>query len=174
MIIIVGASCAGKSCIERKLTEHGLKRIISYTSRAIRKNEINHIDYHFLTKEEFEQKLSEGFFAEHSIYNSWNYGIATEDCLDDAVCVVETSGMRQLKADKRFKIKSFYINVDERSRVVRMMNRGDNIMESFRRIISDQGMFSGIGYEVDYIIQNPDGELDKAVEKILNILKEVE
>jgi hypothetical protein len=35
-------------------------------------------------------------------------------------------------------------------------------------------MFSGIGYEVDYIIQNPDGELDKAVEKILNILKEVE
>lgn len=172
MIILVGASCAGKSCIERKLTEHGLNRIISYTSRAIRKNEINHIDYHFLTKEEFEKKLSEGFFAEHTVYNSWNYGIAEEDCRDDACAVVETSGMRQLKSNKNFNIKSFCIDVDERTRVVRMMNRGDNIMESFRRIISDQGMFSGIEYEVDYVIPNPDGKLDEAVEKILNILKE--
>ena len=170
MYVIVGASCAGKSTIERKLTEHGLKRIISYTSRAIRKNETNHVDYHFLTKEEFEQKLSEGFFAEHSVYNSWNYGIASEDCHDDAIAVVETSGMRQLKANKNLNVKSFCIETDERSRVIRMMKRSDNIMESFRRVISDQGMFSGIEYEVDYVIPNPDGELDLAVEKIVNIL----
>jgi guanylate kinase len=170
MIVIVGPSCAGKTCIERKLTEHGLKRIISYTSRVIRKNETNHIDYHFITKEEFEQKLLEGFFAEHSVYNSWNYGIAYEDCCDDAICVVETSGLNQLKANKNLNIKSFCINVDERTRVIRMMKRGDNIMESFRRIISDQGMFSGIEYEVDYVIDNPDGELDLAVGKIVNIL----
>ena len=170
MLILMGDSCAGKTCIERKLTEHGIKRIISYTSRSIRKNEINHVDYHFITKEEFEQKLAEGFFAEHSIYNSWNYGIASEDCCDNAVCVVETSGMRQLKANKNLKIKSFYINADERTRVIRMMKRGDNIMESFRRIISDQGMFSGIEYEADYVIPNPDGELDLAVNKIISIL----
>jgi guanylate kinase len=170
MYILVGASCSGKSTIERKLTDLGLKRIISYTSRAIRKNETNHVDYHFLTKEEFEQKLSKGFFAEHSIYNSWNYGIASEDCCDDAICVVETSGMRQLKANKKLNVKSFCIDADERTRVIRMMKRGDNIMESFRRIISDQGMFSGIEYEVDYIIPNPDGELDLAVEKIVSIL----
>ena len=78
--------------------------------------------------------------------------------------------MKQLKANKDLKVKSFYIETDERTRVVRMMKRGDNIMESFRRIISDQGMFSGIEYEVDYIIPNPDGELDLAVEKIVNIL----
>jgi guanylate kinase len=170
MIVIVGCSCAGKSCIERKLTERGLKRIISYTTRSIRKNETNHIDYHFITKEEFEKKLLEGFFAEYSIYNSWNYGIAHEDCCDNACAVVETSGMRQLKVNKNLNIKSFCINIDERTRVIRMMKRGDNIMESFRRIISDQGMFSGIEYEVDYVIDNPDGELDLAVEKIVNIL----
>lgn len=171
MIILVGASCSGKSSIERKLTEYGLKRIISYTSRPIRKNETNHIDYHFLTKEEFEQKLSEGFFSEHSNYNGWNYGIASEDCNDNAIAVVETSGMRQLKANKNLNIKSFCIEAEERSRVIRMMKRGDNIMESFRRIISDQGMFSGIEYEVDYVIPNSDGNLDLAVEKIINILK---
>lgn len=170
MYILVGASCSGKSTIERKLTDKGLKRIISYTSRAIRKNEINNIDYHFLSKEEFEQKLSEGFFSEHSYYNGWNYGIASEDCCDDAIAVVETSGMRQLKANKNLNIKSFCIEADERTRVIRMMKRGDNVIESFRRIISDQGMFSGIEYEVDYVIPNPDGESDLAVEKIVSIL----
>jgi guanylate kinase len=78
--------------------------------------------------------------------------------------------LNQLKANKNLNIKSFCINVDERTRVIRMMKRGDNIMESFRRIISDQGMFSGIEYEVDYVIDNPDGELDLAVGKIVNIL----
>lgn len=170
-IVLVGASCAGKTSIERELEKQGYERIISYTSRPIRKNETNHVDYHFITKEEFEQKLSEGFFVVHSNYNGWNYGIAGEDCKDDALCVVETSGMRQLKANKSLNVKSFCIEVDERTRVIRMMKRGDNIMESFRRIISDQGMFSGIGYEVDYVIHNPDGELDLAVEKILQILK---
>ena len=170
MLVLVGCSCAGKSCIERKLTEKGLKRIISYTTRPIRKNEIENIDYHFISSEEFNKKLNIGFFSEHSIYNSWNYGIASEDCCDDAVCVVETSGMRQLKANKNLNIKSFCIEVDERTRVIRMMKRGDNIMESFRRIISDQGMFSGIEYEVDYVIPNPDGELDLAIGKIVEIL----
>lgn len=172
MIVIVGCSASGKSSIEKKLTEHGYKKITSYTSRAIRKNETNHVDYHFLTKEEFEKKLSEGFFAEYSVYNSWNYGIAKEDCCNDAICVVETSGMRQLKANKNLKITSFFIATEERERVVRMMKRGDNVMEAFRRVISDQGMFSGIEYEVDYVIPNPDDKLDLAVEKILNILKE--
>ena len=94
----------GQNMYRTKIEWKGLKRIISYTSCPIRKNEINQIDYHFITKEEFEQKLSEGFFAEHSIYNSWNYGIA---CI--SVCVVETSGLRQLKANKNFNIKSFCI-----------------------------------------------------------------
>lgn len=170
MFVIIGASCAGKSSIERELTKHGLNRIISYTSRSIRKNETEDIDYHYISDQEFNEKLKQGFFVEHSIYNSWNYGVASKDCCDNSICVVETSGMRQLKNNKNLNVKSFYIDVDERTRVVRMMNRGDNIMESFRRIISDQGMFSGIKDEVDYVIPNPDGKLNEAVNQILDII----
>lgn len=170
MLILLGASCSGKSSIERKLAERGFNRIISYTSRPIRSCETNHIDYHFISDEEFLQKLDSGFFVEDSLYNSWHYGIAKEDCKDDAIGVVEVSGFRQLKKNENLHITSFFIKTEERERVTRMMKRGDKVLESFRRIISDQGMFSGIEREVDYVVENPDGKLNDAVQEIYNII----
>lgn len=84
--------------------------------------------------------------------------------------MVEFFGFLELQRNKDLNIISFFIDVEERERVIRMMKRGDNVMESFRRIISDQGSFSGAKREVDYVIPNPDGKLDLAVEKIISIL----
>lgn len=170
MIVIMGCSASGKSCIEKKLNEKGFDRITSYTSRPIRKNETDHIDYHFISDEDFKTKLEKGFFAESTNYNSWLYGIAKEDCKDNAIAVVEFFGFLELQRNKDLNIISFFIDVEERERVIRMMKRGDNVMESFRRIISDQGSFSGAKREVDHVIPNPDGKLDLAVEKIISIL----
>ena len=167
MIVLLGDSCAGKSSIERLLQ---LERIISYSTRPIRANEVDHIDYHFITEEEFSNKLMKGGFAESTTYNGWHYAIAKEDCKDNSIVVVEPNGFRQLKRNPDLNIISFYIKVPERSRVIRMMLRGDNIMESFRRIISDQGSFNGIENEVDYIIDNFDGRLNQAVKTIEKIL----
>ena len=169
MICIIGDSCAGKTTIERKLVKHGYNRIISYTTRPIRPCETNHIDYHFITDDEFDKMFLAGKLAEWSNYNAWNYGITKEDCIDDAIAVVETSGFRQLRKNKNLKIISFYIEVPERVRVVRMMQRGDNVMESFRRIISDQGMFSGVDREVDYVINN-DRPIEETLDEIIKIL----
>lgn len=168
MIVILGCSASGKSTIERQLTAHGLKRIISYTSRPIRCAETNHIDYHFITEEEFLQKEKEDFFAENTTYNGWHYGIAKEDCKDDSIAVVEASGFRQLKSINGLNIVSFFISTPERDRVIRMMKQGDNVMESFRRVISDQGTFSGIEREVNFVIQNPNVyNVEYATENIL-------
>jgi len=167
MIVILGCSASGKSTIERKLTEHGWNRIISYTTRPVRTGEVDNIDYHFISKWEFAEKNAAGFFAEDTTYNGWYYGIAKEDCCDDAIAVVETTGFRQLRANKDLHVISFYIQVEERDRVIRMMKRGDNVMESFRRIISDQGTFAGIEREVDWVIANPEGQMESAVVQIL-------
>jgi len=173
MICIVGCSCAGKTSIERELCKHGYNRIIGYTTRPIRACETLDVDYHFITEDQFNKMLTNGCLAEFSNYNSWNYSIAKKDCIDDAIAVVETTGFRQLKKNKNLNITSFYIKVPERVRVIRMMQRGDNVMESFRRIISDQGSFNGIEREVDYVINN-DRPLEETIQEILSILKEKE
>lgn len=171
MIILIGPSASGKSTIEKIL---GYKRIISYTTRPIRVNEMDGVDYHYISDGEFNKRVSYGFFAEKTLYNGWNYGIAKDDCLNDRLVVLEPFGMRQMKKMPEIGTTSFFINAPERQRLCRMMNRGDNIMESFRRIISDQGSFNGVQDEVDHIINNEDGRLEQAVKDILDILKKEE
>ena len=170
MIVLIGESGSGKSTIEKELVNRGFKKIVSYTTRPIRKNEVDGIDYHYITEEDFLNKLQNNIFAEYTMYNDWHYGIAKKDCIDNAVVVVEPYGFRQLKAINNLNIISFYIYVDERERLIRMMRRGDNLMEVFRRIFSDQGVFQGIKNEVDYIIENKN--LDMATSKIISILEE--
>ena len=171
MIAILGDSCAGKTSIERELTKLWFNRIISYTTRPIRQSEIQDVDYHFINDNDFQLMLKNDQLAEHTIYNGWCYGIAKEDCINDSIVVVEPVGYRMLKRNNNLNIVSFYIKVEERERVVRMMERGDNVMESFRRIISDQGSFNGIENEVDYIIENQRGKLDEAVKQIYYIIQ---
>ena len=170
MIIIIGCAGSGKSTIEKELVKDGYKKIVSYTSRPIRANECDHCDYHFLSEDEFKKKYNEGFFAEHTVYNGWYYGVAKEDCHNDSLVVVEPYGFRQLKSKPELKVTSFFINVPERVRLKRMVDRGDNLMEVFRRIFSDQGVFQGIEDEVNYVIGN-DRPLEETIDEILLVLR---
>jgi guanylate kinase len=172
VIAIIGASATGKTTIERILEKQGLERIISYTSRPMRKNEISDIDYHFISDTEFLEKLEYNFFAEHTSYRGWHYGISKNDCANNKVAVVEPVGFRRLKKIEGLNIRSFYIKTDDRTRMIRMLKRGDDIAEAIRRMYSDQGSFNGIEDEVDYIIENPDGKLDEAVQQIKERLNE--
>jgi len=171
IIVLIGESASGKSTIEKELVKKGLKKIVSYTTRPIRKGETDGIDYHYISKEEFLNKLHGKFFAEYTIYNSWYYGIAIPDCKNDSVVVVEPHGFSQLKKIEGLNIISFYIKVDERTRLIRMVERGDNLLEAFRRIFSDQGVFQFIADEVDYVIDNNSKiNIDNAVNEIVRLI----
>lgn len=164
MLILVGESASGKSSVEKYLVKHyGYNKIVTYTTREPRQDEIDGIDYHFITKEKFEHLKSRGFFAEYAEYNGWNYGTAIDDIADDTIAVLTPHGLRQImklkNTIKKFKNKeldiiSFYINVPRRDRLIKILERGDNIEEAYRRNLSDVGMFDGIKDEVNYAIDN--------------------
>jgi guanylate kinase len=167
MIILIGHSAAGKTTIEKELNKRGF-------NRPMRAYEINGYDYHFVSEAEFLYGLENGFYSEFTKYRGWYYGIARKDCLDDRIATVEPVGFRMLKKIDELNITSFFIKADERTRLIRMAKRGDEIGEIFRRLYSDQGGFNGIESEVDYIIENEDGKLEEAVQEIINIMKEKE
>lgn len=155
MIVLVGESASGKSSIEKFLVDnYGYNKIVSYTTRSPRPNEINGIDYNFISVDSFNKLKKQGFFAETATYNEWNYGVAKKDCTDDKVVVLTPYGLRQVSKIDGINVKSFYINVSRRDRLTKILQRGDNIEEAYRRSLSDVGQFDGIEDEVDYIISN--------------------
>lgn len=165
MIVLVGESAAGKSSIEKYLVDnYQYNKIISYTTRDPRRNEIDGVDYHFISVEKFHNLKNKGFFAETATYNEWNYGVAKEDCTDDKVAVLTPHGLRQVSKIDGINITSFYISVPRRDRLIKILQRGDNIDESYRRNLSDVGQFDGIEDEVDFVINND--EYKKSIEEI--------
>lgn len=155
MIVLVGESASGKSSIEKYLVDnYGYKKIVSYTTRQPRDGEVNGVDYHFIDRSQFRRLKLQGFFAETATYNDWYYGVAKKDCTNDKVAVLTPHGLRQISKLNDINITSFYINVPRRDRLIKILQRGDNIEESYRRNVSDVGMFDGIEDEVDYVIHN--------------------
>lgn len=155
MIVLVGESASGKSSIEKYLVEnYGYNKIVSYTTRQPREGEVDGVDYHFISMEQFEALKEQGFFAENAQYNGWGYGIAKEDCTKDKVAVLTPHGLRQVTRLLGAHVISFYINVPRRDRLIKILQRGDNIEESYRRNLSDVGQFDGIEDEVDCVLHN--------------------
>lgn len=155
MIVLVGESASGKSSIEKHLVHYyDYKKVVSYTTRPPRDGEVDGVDYHFIDKEKFIKLKAEGFFAETAMYRDWYYGTAKEDCTDDKVAVLTPHGLRQMSKIDGINVTSFYINVPRRDRLIKILQRGDNIEEAYRRSLSDVGQFDGIEDEVDYVIYN--------------------
>lgn len=76
-IVFSAPSGAGKSTIVRHLLGKFpyLEFSVSATSRSPRGNEKDGVDYHFFSKEEFEQKIKRGEFVEYEeVYSGFYYG----------------------------------------------------------------------------------------------------
>lgn len=80
MIIVAAPSGAGKSSFVEKLAaeEPRLHDIITYTTRPMRHHESQGKPYFFITKEEFNKKVSEEFFIEWAQVHTNFYGTSYE------------------------------------------------------------------------------------------------
>ena len=73
MLVLVGPSASGKSAIVKCLTKkYGLEKFITCTTRSMRVGEVDNVDYHFLTQDEFSKLYENNEFIETVYYNG-NY-----------------------------------------------------------------------------------------------------
>ena len=93
LIVISGPSGAGKGTICKALLEKHDDIFISVcaTTRNPRVGEVDGVNYHFLTKEEFKQRIAEDDFLEHAeVYGNY-YGTpksSVEKMLDEGKNVI--------------------------------------------------------------------------------------
>lgn len=160
MIVLIGKSGSGKDTILKEFKKYGFNTIVSYTTRPKRHYEINGVDYHFITEDEFKEKLKSDFFVEHTEYRGWYYGIAKRDCDENGVVIVEPNGLKQLQK-KMNNITVIYVDASMETRVNRLYNRGDDPAEIGRRIISDEELFKDVYLKAHHIINNDNNDIKK-------------
>lgn len=151
IIVLTGESCGGKDTIRKELELLGYKNIVSYTSRPMREGEIDGVDYHFVTREEFQRMIDNDEMLEYRSYNTllngvsdtWFYGLKKET-LDERqayVVILDLEGAKNFYDYYNYNIQCHIIKlcVPYSIRLIRAENRGSfDITEWQRRFNADE------------------------------------
>ena len=81
LIVLTGESGSGKSYIQKYMhTRFNVKPITTYTTRDRRENEVDDVDYHFVSLDKFDMMCDNDEFLEIAEYtgNRW-YGSSKKD-----------------------------------------------------------------------------------------------
>jgi guanylate kinase len=103
--VVSAPAGTGKTTLVSRLTEEFpcVIQSISYTTRPMRPNEQQGIDYHFISEEEFLRKAQQGQFLEYARVFDYYYGTSKQFIIDQqtqgkhVVLVIDTQGALQLK-----------------------------------------------------------------------------
>jgi len=152
MIIIMGKSCSGKDSVVKALTGIGYKKVVTYTTRPKRRGEVDGETYHFISNEEFAEKIGSGFFIEYKAYDTiegrWYYGTSKDSCKSSGlkdVVVLTPDGILDIMKSTEFegsKLYVVYIHADDVTLLRRLEARGDKMEEATRRFSQDKLDFS--------------------------------
>lgn len=176
LIVVSGPSGAGKDSVCNLVKEknNNMWISISCTSREIRKGEEDGINYFYLTKEEFENKIKNNDFLEYAIYNNNYYGTPLykiEENLNkgiDVVLVIEVQGALKVKKIYPDAVFIFVLPPSMEELKNRLIKRGtestEKILERFKTAYKEINEIS----KYNYVIVN--NILDEAVSKMQSII----
>ncbi len=180
LVILSGVSGAGKDTIKKELIKR-MENVISlpsYTSRAAREGEEEGVQYHFITKEEFVEKIRNDEFYEYDIHHNNYYGtsrkLMNEKIQSGKIIVkdIEVNGTENLIKilQNETKLVTIFLKVEREELKKRLLNRGDNLSEEDMEIRLGRLDYeeSKIGL-YDYVIKND--ELEKTVQIIMTIIE---
>lgn len=169
IIAIMGKAGSGKDTLLKallqELTFTNIARpIISCTTRPIREGEVDGVDYHYLTREQFTDQVLNGDMLEATVFNNWCYGTSLTNLSQNHlnIGVFNPEGVEILRDNKNINLFVIYIQADDKTRLLRQLNREGNpdCHEIVRRFGTDEEDFNDevIDYiQPDLYVANGDG-----------------
>jgi guanylate kinase len=151
-----------------------LELSVSATTRAPRPGERDGVDYHFLTREEFDRRVAEGDFVEHADYAGRSYGTLRSELEVrvragvPVVLEIEVQGARQVRAAMPEAAQVFIAPPSLDALRTRLIGRGtDDAGEVERRLqVAEQELTAQP--EFGYVVVND--RLDEALRQLTAIV----
>lgn len=177
LIVISGPSGVGKDSVL-----NGLKRcnlplhfVVTTTNRPPREGEVDGVDYHFVSTDEFIHMIENDELVEYAqVYNDYK-GVPKEQLRQafasgkDVIMRVDVQGAATLKK-KYPDAVLVYLTTSDENLVSRLMARDADDPESLRLRIAMARKEIHRLQEFDYQVENEDGRLDAAVQAIQDII----
>lgn len=175
MLILIGASASGKTEVAKLLAkEYGITKIVTYTTRKPRVNEVNGVDYNFVSIEEFAKLTDENFFVETTYYNSNYYGTARKDIKDDKCIILDPNGLKSFLKLNDDRIISMYLSSEENIRYKRMLARKDSEEDAKKRLINDRIAFNEANLQgITFVVDSDNVTISELTREIHNLYTNV-
>ena len=178
LFVISGPSGTGKGTIcERIINENDdVALSVSMTTREPREGEIDGVNYYFVSDDEFQKVIDEDGFLEYACVYRHSYGTPKQAVLSkleqgiDVILEIDTQGAMNIKKKYPEGVFIFIKPPSLQELRHRIESRGKDDQETIELRLSEAEKEMGLIDEYDHCVVNDD--LDEAVEKVRNIMKE--
>ncbi len=180
MVILSSPSGVGKTTITKKLQQkyQSFKISVSHTTRSPRSNEVDGVDYNFVSIKKFEELIKEKKFYEYAKIFENYYGTLKKNVdesikKNDLLFDIDWQGTKQLSNFKNLRmIKIYLITSNKNDLKNRLIKRNQNSLEEIEKRFNafDEDIKHWNDY--DYIIINENLDICfKQIESIINNFK---
>ena len=176
-IVLSSPSGAGKTTITKKISQKypKIKISMSHTTRKPRSNEIDGVDYHFVSKDKFKNLIKENKFYEYAkIFDNY-YGTSKQSVNKlhkdnyDVVFDIDWQGTKQLSKYKELNlIKIFILPPNKKELKNRLINRNQDNNQTVEKRLNQYENDIQHWSDYDYVLINQDLEsCFNQIEKII-------
>lgn len=174
--VVSGPSGVGKDTVinEFDRVHDFFTRVVTCTTRKPRPGEVDGVNYHFLTPEQFRQGIEKNEFIEYvNVYSDTFYGTRKKD-IDaaistgkNAVMAIDVDGAMKVKKERSDILMMFIAPPSMEELASRLINRGTETMEAITERLAKARYELSRKDKYDVIIQNDD--FHKSVEEMAEV-----
>jgi len=177
ILVISAPSGSGKTTLCKRLLQasSAFTFSVSFTTRRPRKNEIEGVDYYFVSREEFDKMAEDGEFVEWATVHNHSYGTSARflqkaiEAEKDVVLEVDVKGGVQISKDYPQAILVFLLPPSWQELQRRLKNRGTDSDKKIKERINRAREELRYAPAYQYFIVNND--VNKALRDLLAIVE---
>ncbi len=179
LIVISGPAGVGKDAVVRRLKERGypFHFVVTATDRPPRPGEIHGVHYLFVSTAEFERMIAQDELLEHAIVYGQHKGIPKQQVREalasgkDVVMRLDVQGATTVRRLVPQAVLIFLVAGSAAELEQRLRKRQSDSPEQLRQRIATARAEMERLREFDYVVVNREGELDRAVDDVLAIIR---
>ena len=173
LIVISAPSGTGKTTLVKRLLEKESNMIasISFTTRPLRENEIEGVDYFFVDKSEFKRMVAMEEFLEHATVFGNYYGTQKEIVSNNlkkglnVILEIDWQGAQQIREKMSDCVMIFLIPPSKNVLLSRLKNRGTDSKEEIENRFNQAVLDLNESSKFDHVLVND--QIDEAVDNIV-------